>query len=86
MAKASRPLILLSLLLTAAVAGPGREAKVLHVADGDTIKVRLEGREEMVRLLCIDTPERGDPWFKESSDFLAGLIDGKTVGRSQRIL
>jgi endonuclease YncB( thermonuclease family) len=45
MAKASRKLIMVSLLLTAAAAGPGKDAKVLHVADGDTIKVRLEGRE-----------------------------------------
>jgi len=80
MATASRQLILISLLLAAAATGPGKDAKVLHVADGDTIKVRLEGREEMVRLLCIDTPERGDPGFKEAGEFLAGLIDGKTVG------
>jgi micrococcal nuclease len=36
-------------------------APVVHVSDGDTITVRLAGREETVRLLGLDTPEVKDP-------------------------
>jgi micrococcal nuclease len=39
---------------------PGR-ATVVRVVDGDTINVRLAGREEAVRLLGIDTPESVKP-------------------------
>jgi len=34
-----------------------RQARVVKVVDGDTIKVQLDGREESCRLLGIDTPE-----------------------------
>ena len=36
-------------------------ASVVHVVDGDTIVVRVDGREETVRLLGIDTPETRKP-------------------------
>lgn len=32
-------------------------AKVLYVVDGDTLRVRLDGRKRYVRLIGIDTPE-----------------------------
>lgn len=35
----------------------GDRAVVDHVADGDTIKVEIGGREEYVRFIGIDTPE-----------------------------
>ena len=41
-------------------AAPG-VAVVVEVVDGDTITVRLGGREEQVRLLGIDTPETVAP-------------------------
>lgn len=44
--------------------------------DGDTIE--LAGGER-VRLLCIDTPERGQPGYAEATEFLRGLIEGKRV-------
>lgn len=44
--------------------------------DGDTIE--LEGGER-VRLLCIDTPERGQPGYTEATEFLRGLVEGKRV-------
>lgn len=34
-----------------------KRAVVDHVADGDTIQVKIHGREEDVRLIGIDTPE-----------------------------
>jgi micrococcal nuclease len=39
------------------VAGPPGTATVVHPIDGDTVLVRIGGREESVRLIGIDTPE-----------------------------
>jgi micrococcal nuclease len=33
------------------------QAEVIRVVDGDTLKVKVDGKEETVRLLLIDTPE-----------------------------
>ena len=41
------------------------------VWDGDTIMV---GDEERIRLLCIDTPERGEPWRDEGAERLRELL------------
>lgn len=43
--------------------GPATEAGavVVAVTDGDTIRVRIAGREERVRLIGIDTPETHGP-------------------------
>jgi micrococcal nuclease len=52
------------------------KAIVVDVVDGDTIKVNLDGKEETVRLLLIDTPESVkpntpvQPFGKEASDFM----------------
>jgi micrococcal nuclease len=43
-----------------APATPGA-ATLARVVDGDTIRVRIEGREERVRLVGIDTPESVKP-------------------------
>ena len=40
----------------------------MHVVDGDTIDVRIGGKEERVRYYGIDTPERGQPCFIEATD------------------
>ena len=65
----------------------GEEAtvRVLRVVDGDTIEVDLNGREEDVRYIGIDTPESVAPdqpvecYGHRASDFNASLVDGKTV-------
>jgi micrococcal nuclease len=49
---------------------------VVKVVDGDTIKL-ASGRE--IRLLGIDTPEKGQPYYNEAKDFLERLILGKKV-------
>ena len=36
-------------------------AQVLRVVDGDTIRVRLDGRTERVRYIGVDTPESVKP-------------------------
>ena len=61
--------------------GPaGGGAVVVEVVDGDTLVVRVGGRDEDVRLLGIDTPETKHPtepvecFGKEASRHLTGLL------------
>lgn len=56
-----------------------------YVIDGDTIRANVDGRDESIRLLGIDTPELGrdgDPDEKcaqEAKRFLTSWISGSTV-------
>ena len=41
---------------------------VTHIVDGDTLDVRLtSGKTERIRLIGIDTPERGDCYFSQAT-------------------
>ncbi len=61
------------------------EGVVVRAVDGDTLVVRIEGREEKVRLLGVDTPESVHPrrpverFGKEAAAFTRRLAEGKTV-------
>ncbi|MGQ0521693.1 MAG: thermonuclease family protein [Actinomycetota bacterium] len=99
-----RRLAVLVSILTLAVApgcsraGPGAEeapagagrAEVTRVVDGDTIRVRLDGTEERVRLIGIDTPEthgRGglrECFGEEASRHLKELLPPGTAVRLVR--
>ena len=63
-------------------------ATVTHVVDGDTIDVRIAGRDERVRLIGIDTPETKKPnapiecYGPEASAFTTSLLP---VGSKVRI-
>ena len=69
-------------------------ARVVHVVDGDTIDVELNGQEERIRYYGIDTPERGDSCFDEATDRNTELIgtdvlllaDARNRDRSGRLL
>jgi len=50
--------------------------EVTRIIDGDTIEVN---GGISVRLICIDTPERGEDYYNEASDYLENLILGKKV-------
>lgn len=52
---------------------------VVSVVDGDTIDVRGAGGEERVRIIGIDTPERGECGFNEASAALSASIHGRKV-------
>ncbi len=52
------------------------EADVQKVTDGDTIVLQNGDR---VRLLSIDTPERGQAFYTESKMFLQQLVGGRKV-------
>lgn len=62
----------------------------MRVIDGDTLVIRLDGRDERVRLIGIDTPESVRPdspvecFGKEASEFLAGLVPAGTGVRLER--
>ena len=67
-------------------AGPrGQVVTVLDVVDGDTIEVSLDGREEDVRYIGVDTPESvapGEPvecFGPEASELNEELVSGERV-------
>jgi micrococcal nuclease len=70
------------------------QADVVHIVDGDTIDVRIDGREERVRYYGVDTTERGEDCFSEATDrneALAGervllLPDARERDRYGRLL
>ncbi|MBU2576563.1 MAG: thermonuclease family protein [Nanoarchaeota archaeon] len=49
---------------------------VLRVIDGDTIEM---ASGEIIRLICIDTPEQGEEGYEESTNFLSNLILNREV-------
>jgi micrococcal nuclease len=59
--------------------------KVTSIADGDTFSVDMDGREERVRMIGIDTPETHKPnspvecYGENASNFTHNLLDGKIV-------
>jgi len=59
------------------------ECRVTRVVDGDTLIVHytFAGMEtsETVRLLNIDTPERGEPRYDDATEALRSLVAGETV-------
>jgi micrococcal nuclease len=61
------------------------KALCVRVIDGDTIVVLLKGREEKVRLIGIDTPERNRPYFNEATKKTASLVLGKEVALEKDI-
>lgn len=51
------------------------EARPVNVVDGDTLDVVMpDGRAERVRLIGIDTPERGEPGYREATQAHAALL------------
>jgi micrococcal nuclease len=56
--------------------------EVLRVVDGDTLHVRIPGSptpDERVRLLRVNTPERGQPGYERATACLIALTAGKRV-------
>ena len=74
----------------AAPAAGDAMATVTDVIDGDTIDVRVDGRDERVRLIGIDTPETRKPdapiecYGPEASAFTAALLPAGTAVRIER--
>ncbi|TXC91496.1 thermonuclease family protein [Metabacillus litoralis] len=60
-------------------------AEVNRVVDGDTLNVSIDGKEETVRLLLVDTPETVhptkpvEPFGPEASTYMKKLLTGNKV-------
>ena len=57
----------------------GEVGQVTRVIDGDTIDVLIDGKNIRIRYLQMNTPERDQPCFGESTDRNAELVAGQTV-------
>ena len=61
------------------------DATVVRVIDGDTIRVRVQGKQYTVRLIGVDTPETVHPtkavqhFGAEASAFTKAALEAKTV-------
>ncbi|MFQ5735295.1 MAG: thermonuclease family protein [Thermodesulfobacteriota bacterium] len=81
MKKPSLPLLaslflLLALLLPPPLQARTISARVTRVVDGDTVVI---AGGERVRYVGIDTPERGQPFFREAKRRNASLVRARTV-------
>ena len=60
------------------------DARVVRVIDGDTIRVRVQGKEHTVRLIGVDTPETVHPtktvqhFGAEASAYTKAAIDARS--------
>jgi micrococcal nuclease len=65
---------------TSRVPTGSQPVRLIEVTDGDTIRVEVDGREEPVRLILIDTPEIRDPnnppecFGQEATAYLSWLL------------
>jgi micrococcal nuclease len=73
-------------LLCSIALGDSKEYRVIRAVDGDTVVVAYHGKEEKVRLRCVDTPEsvhpdkkQNIPMGKVASDFASNSLTGKYV-------
>lgn len=64
---------------TAVHAQPSETAVVVRVVDGDTIIVDLNGVEERLRYIGMDTPETDEPYFDQATAANSLLVTGQTV-------
>lgn len=59
-------------------------ARVVHIVDGDTVRVKRKGKEIAVRIIGIDTPEIGRCGYNEATDSLERMIPAKAKIRLVR--
>ena len=79
--------VTIALAIVPADAGPGLgpSYRVTGVSDGDTVKVKVKGRVERVRLIGIDTPELGRAGAadqchaREATRRMSRLVKGRRV-------
>jgi endonuclease YncB( thermonuclease family) len=65
-------------LVAAPAAAQAPTATVTHVVDGDTVDAGLpDGSLVRVRLIGIDTPERGECGFDQASEYMESIALGR---------
>ena len=69
---------------------PPGQAVVVRVVDGDTIVVRIDGHDEEVRLIGVDTPEEKKPdtpvecYAREAAAHTSALLPAGTIVQLER--
>lgn len=78
--------LLLFTLLSPALAAPDvTQTQVIRTVDGDTLVIKLNGKQERVRMIGVDTPETHHPskpvqyYGKEAEAFTRSQLTGATV-------
>ncbi len=71
--------LLLSLAGSTAAAVESYSARVVHVSDGDTVKLDTGGRRFVFRLAEIDAPELAQPHGRTAHEALVRLVGKRTV-------
>lgn len=64
---------------TPTTAPTGTRAQVVNVIDGDTIDVMIDGATFRVRYISVNTPERDEPCYAESTAANRALVENQTV-------
>ncbi|MEX1018201.1 MAG: thermonuclease family protein [Litorilinea sp.] len=54
-------------------------ARVVHIVDGDTIEVEINGARRRVRYLGMDTPEREQPGYLDATHANRALVENQSV-------
>lgn len=77
----ARPFLWLAMLAVAGFAPVAQnfEARVIGVADGDTISVLRDGRPVTIRLDGVDCPEGGQDFSQRAKALTSQLVFGKSV-------
>lgn len=61
-------------------AGERLETTVSRITDGDTVNISPEVRGNgIVRLIGVDTPERGEPLYEDAAAFARENLEGESV-------
>ena len=76
-------LVFIILLLFAPATCFSWPAKVVSVADGDTITVLRDGSQVKIRLYGIDSPEKGQDFGQKARELTAALVAGRSVDIEQ---
>lgn len=80
----SRLLIICGLLIPAlAFASPTYTGKVIHISDGDTLKILVDHTQLNIRLSDIDAPEMGQHHGGKAKQVLGNFVFGKIVTVAQ---
>ena len=73
-------IIVFTLINPAAFAADSVTGKVVRVADGDTITILTNDKEQVkIRFAGIDCPERAQPWGRNATEALKAVLTGEPV-------
>lgn len=73
-------IIVFTLINPAAFAADSITGKVVRVADGDTITILTNAKEQVkIRFAGIDCPERAQPWGRNATEALKTVLTGEPV-------